>query len=642
MTMDLIHPITPLAAPLLGFLTTGLFGRLLGRIASNAVTCVLMALAMVVSWMLFWRYGLEGQKAITQVLPFIDVGILEVHWGFQMDSLSSLMMLVVTTVSFLVHIYAIGYMDHDRTPPRFMAYLSLFTFMMLILVTGDNLVQLFVGWEGVGLASYLLIGYWYEKPSACAAAIKAFVVNRVGDLGLILAMGCCFFLFNSLNFNTILESAPQVVDQAFQINDWSVPVLEVTCLLLFVGAMGKSAQIGLHTWLPDAMEGPTPVSALIHAATMVTAGIFLVVRLSPLFELAPLARDVMIVVGATTAFFAGTIALTQNDIKRVIAYSTCSQLGMMFLACGVSAYDAAMFHLATHAFFKALLFLGAGAVIHALSDEQDMRKMGGIWRHIPVTYGMMWIGSLALAGIPFFAGYYSKHAILDAVLAASGPIASYGIIMGFAGAFLTAFYSWRLLYMTFTGAPRAPEAVLSRVHEPGMSMLLPLFLLSIGAVFAGYLGHDMILSQEFWQATIAVKEVHASVSPWFSSLSTILSLFGIGLATYIYWRHPSLSSRIAQQFKAAHTFLYHKWYFDEAYEAIFVRPSLLLGRILWKGGDVALIDTYGPNALAKISLATGDRLSRLQTGYVASYALMMVVGLLSFLVWHVLVVLGGS
>jgi NADH-quinone oxidoreductase subunit L len=538
---------------------------------------------------------------------------------------------MVTCISTLIHLYSVGYMSHDPTTPRFFAYLSLFTFMMLMLVTADNLVQLFFGWEGVGLASYLLIGYWYEKESACAAAMKAFIVNRVGDLFFMLGLCLTFWVFGSIEFSEIFGAIDQHKDARFA----GLPAYEVICILLFLGACGKSAQLGLHTWLPDAMEGPTPVSALIHAATMVTAGVFLVARMSPVFEYAPIALAIVTVVGASTALFAATIGCVQNDIKRIIAYSTCSQLGYMFFAAGVGAYQGAIFHLFTHAFFKALLFLSAGSVIHAMSDEQDIRKMGGIWKKIPVTYAVMWIGSLALAGVPYFAGYYSKDFVLEAAYAAHSGVGMYAFICGLLAAFLTAFYSWRLLILTFHGAPRADHHTMEHVHESPLVMLVPLLLLAVGAVFAGavfapsFIGHHW---EEFWNGAIVnapgneiMHHVH-EVPGWVPLAPTIVGLSGIALAYVMYMFAPSLPGALARAFPGVHRFLLNKWYFDELYDAIFVRPAQALARGFWKIGDVRIIDGV-PNGLAASVAGAARQAVALQSGRVASYAFTMIVGL---------------
>lgn len=516
--------------PLLSFLIVGSVGNLLGNRFSHVLSCGFLITSAVLSVFIF-NDIVMGKKVLTiPLLNWITVGDFSVQWSLHFDALSAVMVGVVTIVSSLVHVYSIGYMERDPSIPRFMSYLSLFTFMMLMLVTAGNLGQLFFGWEGVGLSSYLLIGFWFQKESACAAAIKAFVVNRIGDFGLVIGLALIFYIFQTIDIGKILTQSSNMASETISLFGYNVSVFELIALLLFLGAMGKSAQLGLHVWLPDAMEGPTPVSALIHAATMVTAGVFLIARMSPLFELAPFARDVIAFVGASTALFAGTIAVTQTDIKRVIAYSTCSQLGYMFFALGVSAYSAAIFHLMTHAFFKALLFLGAGAVIHGMSNEQDMKNMGGLAKLMPFTCVMMWIGSLALAGIPFFAGYYSKDAILEAAWNAHTPMGQYAYLMGIFAAVLTAFYSWRLLFMTFHGTPRADEKVLAHVHEPGMSMFLPLFCLGVGALFAGYAGFKpfMETGEDFWGKSLILKaELEESLPVEIEFLPLIAGIFGI-------------------------------------------------------------------------------------------------------------------
>jgi NADH-quinone oxidoreductase subunit L len=544
------------------------------------------------------------------------------------------MVAMITLISTLIHLYSVGYMSHDETPSRFFAYLSLFTFMMLMLVTADNLLQLFFGWEGVGLASYLLIGYWYDKDSANAAAMKAFIVNRVGDLFFMLGMALTFWTFGSIEFATIFEG----VEAARSATFWGLPALEVIGVLLFLGAMGKSAQLGLHTWLPDAMEGPTPVSALIHAATMVTAGVFLMARMSPVMEYAPVALAIVCVVGASTAFFAATVGCVQNDIKRIIAYSTCSQLGYMFFAIGVGAYQAAVFHLITHAFFKALLFLGAGSVIHAMSDEQDIRRMGGIWRKIPLTYAMMWIGSLALAGIPWFAGYYSKDFVLEAAYAAHTPQGMYAFVLGLLAALLTAFYSWRLIILTFHGAPRADQETMDHVHESPWVMLVPLLVLSAGALFAGYLlKYPFVGSgwQSFWQGSIVnaphnhiIEAVH-HVPGWVPVIPTVVAVVGIVTAFLLYMVAPAIPGRLAAAAPGLYRFLLNKWYFDELYDRIFVRPARRLAQVLWRTGDVRIIDGM-PNGAASLAAGAARGVARFQTGRVANYALTMIGGLVIF------------
>jgi NADH-quinone oxidoreductase subunit L len=617
--------------PLLGATIAGFFGRWIGDKASQWVTVLCMTLAAICGVAAFVEVALGHAPQTLVLLRFLDVGSFGLDWALRYDTLSVVMVAMVTCISTLIHLYSVGYMSHDPTTPRFFAYLSLFTFMMLMLVTADNLVQLFFGWEGVGLASYLLIGYWYEKESACAAAMKAFIVNRVGDLFFMLGLCLTFWVFGSIEFSEIFGAIDQHKDARFG----GLPAYEVICILLFLGACGKSAQLGLHTWLPDAMEGPTPVSALIHAATMVTAGVFLVARMSPVFEYAPTALAIVTVVGASTALFAATIGCVQNDIKRIIAYSTCSQLGYMFFAAGVGAYQGAIFHLFTHAFFKALLFLSAGAVIHAMSDEQDIRKMGGIWKKIPVTYAVMWIGSLALAGVPYFAGYYSKDFVLEAAYAAHSGVGMYAFICGLLAAFLTAFYSWRLLILTFHGAPRADRHTMEHVHESPLVMLVPLLLLAVGAMFAGavfapsFIGHHW---EEFWNGAIVnapgneiMHHVH-EVPGWVPLAPTIVGLGGIALAYVMYMFAPSLPGALARAFPGVHRFLLKKWYFDELYDAIFVRPAQALARGFWKIGDVRIIDGV-PNGLAASVAGAARQAVALQTGRVASYAFTMIVGL---------------
>lgn len=625
-------------APLLGFLTVGVFGYGLGKKFSALASCTLMALAAYSGGCVFYDIVLQG--APTKLIPlmtWISVGQFHVKWALYYDVLSALMVSMVTFISFLIHVYSTGYMHDDPHLPRFMAYLSLFTFMMLMLVVSDNLVQLFFGWEGVGVASYLLIGFWYYKDSANAAAMKAFIVNRIGDLAFILGIGAIFYTFDSVEFLNIFSSLSSVTDDSFKFLGYEFSRLEVIGVLLFIGAMGKSAQLGLHTWLPDAMEGPTPVSALIHAATMVTAGVFLVCRMSPLYELAPHAKTFIIIIGASTAFFAGTIAITQNDIKRVIAYSTCSQLGYMFLAAGLGAYNIAIFHLLTHAFFKALLFLGAGSIIHAMSDEQDMRRMGGIWRGIPVTYVVMWIGSLALAGIPFFAGYYSKDAILEAAWMGEGLASNYGYLLGIAAAFMTAFYSWRVLLLTFTGTPRADDKVMSHLHEPGLQMMLPLMVLSIGAIFAGYAGFDYVRSPEFWNhaltfETLGEEEGHA-LPTLVHFLPIIAAFSGIGLAYIFYYQQPKLPAFIAHKFQSLYAFSLNKWYFDEAYQRVFVSPAQKIGSSFWMQGDGKIIDGYGPDGVSQKVVDFAKRMSSLQSGYVYHYAFVFIAGFVSLILY---------
>ena len=626
--------------PLIGGVIAGVFGTRMGDRASQLVTTVPMLIAATLSCYLLWDVGLQGNERTIQLFTWIDSGTLELNWALRFDTLTAVMVFVVNVVSSMVHVYSIGYMSHDAHKPRFMAYLSLFTFFMLSLVTADNFVQMFFGWEGVGLMSYLLIGFWHDRPSANAAAIKAFVVNRVGDFGFMLGILGVFFVFGTLDFDAVFKAVPDVAGQSFEFLGMDVDILTTICLLLFIGAMGKSAQIGLHTWLPDAMEGPTPVSALIHAATMVTAGVFMVARLSPMFEFAPIALSVVVLIGGTTAFFAATIGLTQHDIKRVIAYSTCSQLGYMFFALGVGAYPGAIFHLMTHAFFKALLFLGAGSVIHGMDDEQDMRKMGGLFSKMKVTAVLMWIGSLALAGVPFFAGFYSKDMILESAFAAHTGLGMYAFWAGIAAALMTAFYSWRLLFLTFHGRTRADDHTFDHAHESPPVMIAPLLVLALGAVFSGYLakeyfvGHDM---NEFWGGSILmlhniIEEAH-HVPFWVKKLPILVGVIGIFAAFVMYILKPNWPAAFVARIRPLHTFVYNKWFFDELYDRVFVRPSFVLGRGLWKSGDGAVIDGVGPDGIAAATRNLAGRASRLQSGFVYHYAFAMLIGLVLLATW---------
>ncbi|MBO32587.1 MAG: NADH-quinone oxidoreductase subunit L [Rhodospirillaceae bacterium] len=616
--------------------------------AAQYITCGAMLLAAVAAIFVFISVVVNGQAGNVELFTWVGSGSLEFFWELRADTMSVLMVTMVTIVSSMIHIYSIGYMHHDGSIPRFMSYLNLFTFFMLMLVTSNNLVQLFFGWEGVGLASYLLIGFWYDKPSANAAAIKAFVVNRVGDFGFALGIFATFMLFDSVNYDTIFRLAQGKADANMTVFGGDFHALTAICLLLFIGAMGKSAQLGLHTWLPDAMEGPTPVSALIHAATMVTAGIFMVARLSPLFEHSDIALNVVTFVGASTAIFAATVGCVQNDIKRVIAYSTCSQLGYMFFALGVSAYSAGMFHLITHAFFKALLFLGAGSVIHAMSDEQDMRKMGGLYKLIPVTYVLMWIGSLSLAGIWPFSGFYSKDIILEAAWGAHTGFGQYAFWLGICAAFLTAFYSWRLIIMTFHGTSRADEKTLAHVNESPKVMLLPLVVLAVGAIFLGFISFQYFVgesTQAFWGNSLFVLDTHQAldnahhVPIWVKYLPLVVGIAGIALAYLMYMFAPDLASALANGFQRTHLFLLNKWYFDELYDYLFVRPAFKLGRGFWKAGDGLLIDGVGPDGFAAAVKLIARRAGTLQSGYLYHYAFAMLVGVAGLITWFL--VMGG-
>ncbi|MFZ5789416.1 MAG: NADH-quinone oxidoreductase subunit L [Pseudomonadota bacterium] len=634
--------------PLLAAIIAGCFGRFIGDRGAQIVTCGALLTSAALSVFVFIDVALGGSERTTELFTWFSSGEFTLSWAIRVDTLTAVMLIVVTGVSSMVHVYSVGYMAEDESIPRFMAYLSLFTFFMLMLVTADNFMQLFFGWEGVGLCSYLLIGFWYDRPSANAAAIKAFIVNRVGDFGFALGIMGVFMVFRSVDFSTVFGAAPSMVGTTIDFLGMKVDTLTTLCLLLFVGAMGKSAQLGLHTWLPDAMEGPTPVSALIHAATMVTAGVFMVVRLSPMFELAPTALAVVTIVGASTAIFAATVGLCQNDIKRVIAYSTCSQLGYMFFAAGVSAYGAAMFHLFTHAFFKALLFLGSGSVIHAMHHEQDMRKMGGLWKLIPTTYALMWIGSLALAGIGIpglfgFAGFYSKDIILESAWGAQSAVGQYAFWLGVAAALLTAFYSWRLLLMTFHGQARADHHTMEHVHESPWVMLVPLFVLATGATFGGilfydlFVGHDMA---EFWRQSITVLEGHNSIEAaheaplWVKLAPLAMGLIGIGIAYLFYVVAPGLPAALTSRVGALYRFLLNKWYFDELYDWLFVRPAQWLGYGLWKQGDGTLIDGLGPDGVSTVTRDLARRAGRLQTGYVYHYAFVMLIGVVLFVTWY--------
>ena len=629
--------------PLLGALLAGYFS-LSHRHTATAVMAISGVLgSLLLSIIAFVEVALGGDTRTVQLARWIVSGDFDASWALRFDTLTVVMLIVVTGVSSCVHIYSVGYMHHDPARGRFMAYLSLFTFAMLMLVTADNLVQLFFGWEGVGVASYLLIGFWYHKESAHTAAMKAFVVNRVGDFGFALGILAVFALFGSVQFDDIFAGASEIAKTDIVFFGLSMPALELASILLFIGAMGKSAQLGLHTWLPDAMEGPTPVSALIHAATMVTAGVFMVCRLSPVIEYAPLALDIITVVGAMTAIFAATVGMTQFDIKRVIAYSTCSQLGYMFFAAGVSAYPAAMFHLTTHAFFKALLFLGAGSVIHALSDEQDLRNMGGIRKHVPVTYAMMWIGSLALAGFPFFAGFYSKDMILEAAYAAHTGVGQMAFWLGCAAALLTAFYSWRLLILAFHGTPRASAETMAHIHESPKVMLLPLVPLAIGAIFAGFLGYELFVGHDykmFWGDSIFILPTHEAmehahhVPTWVKLLPIGLATAGVAAAYVAYTFVPSLPAAVASRFAPVHRFFFKKWYFDELYDAIFVKPSVRIGAMLWQRGDKDTIDGFGPDGITSLVYRISQSASRIQSGYVYHYAFAMMIGIVILLSWY--------
>ncbi|PCI88501.1 MAG: NADH-quinone oxidoreductase subunit L [Hyphomicrobiales bacterium] len=633
--------------PILASLYAGFFGRFSDAKVSEYLTSGVMVLVALLSWVVLLGSGFEGETLNTKVniLTWIDITGFKANWIIRVDTLTAVMFVVVNTVSSLVHIYSIGYMHNDPHRVRFFAYLSFFTFAMLTLITADNFLQMFFGWEGVGVASYLLIGFWYKKQSAGAAAMKAFIVNRVGDFGFALGIFGVLYVFGSIDFDTVFAAAPDMVGHSFNFLGYDLDILTTLSILLFIGAMGKSAQFLLHTWLPDAMEGPTPVSALIHAATMVTAGVFLVARCSPLFELAPNALAFVTFIGATTAFFAATVGLVQNDIKRVIAYSTASQLGYMFVALGVGAYQAAIFHLFTHAFFKALLFLGAGSVIHAMSDEQDMRKMGGIASKIPRTYIMMLVGTLALTGFPLTAGYFSKDAIIEAAYVSHNFFSTYAFVAVVVAALMTSFYSWRLIFMTFHGKSRASKDVLSHVHESPLVMLAPLYILAAGALLAGVLFSIYFIGdgqQVFWASSIFTSEnnhilhdIHG-VPALVKYSPFIMMVLGFVLAWYFYIKQPQIPVQLAKQFNGMYKFLLNKWYFDEMYDFLFVRGAQKLGTFLSVKVDKGVIDRFGPDGLAALVLRVTARVSKFQSGLLYHYAFVMLIGVAIMLTYFIL------
>jgi NADH-quinone oxidoreductase subunit L len=618
--------------PLVASFIVGIFGRFLGDKISQFITCSFVLISSALSIYIFSDVAINSNTYNLKIFNWITSGGLVLNWSINIDTLTSVMLVVVTSVSALVHVYSVGYMSHDPDKPRFMSYLSLFTFMMLMLVTSDNFLQLFFGWEGVGLASYLLIGFWYKKPSANSAAIKAFVVNRVGDFGLAIGIFLIFKYTGSVNFVDVFKAIPTLLDKNISMLGIEASLINFICIFLFIGAMGKSAQIFLHTWLPDAMEGPTPVSALIHAATMVTAGVFLVVRCSPIFEYSTFVLNIIVLVGATTAFFAGTIGLVQNDIKRVIAYSTCSQLGYMFFAAGLGAYHIAIFHLFTHAFFKAILFLGAGSVIHAFNDEQDMRNMGGVWKKIPYTYSLMIIGTLALTGFPFLSGFFSKDAIIETAYSSTSFFAGYAVTIGVLTAFMTSLYSWRLIFMTFHGTFNNKNISLSKVHESPAVMLVPLLFLALGAIFAGYAFKDYFIGSQFiqfWNNSIFfLKEFVLHHPPlWFLLLTPILVLLAIPLSYYFFVKDKKSLDGFIEINKPLYNFLVNKWYFDELYDFLFVKPAKKIGTFFWKIGDGTIIDGFGPDGLTKLIKSVSDKAVQFQSGFLYHYAFVILIGL---------------
>ena len=626
--------------PLVGVLF-GYSLKSLGNKYCELITTTFLFLSAILSIIIFYNGIVYGEYGNYKIIEWISSGNLKVNWSINIDPLSSIMLVVVTSVSSLVHLYSIGYMSHDPNKSRFMAYLSLFTFAMLMLVVSDNFLQLFFGWEGVGLSSYLLIGFWYKKNSANNAAIKAFLVNRVGDFGLAIGIFLIFNYFGTVNYNEVFTN---VVDQSTKKINFlglNINLITLISLTLFIGAMGKSAQFLFHTWLPDAMEGPTPVSALIHAATMVTAGVFLVVRCSPIFEYSQVALNFIAIIGMITAVFAASIALVQNDIKKIIAYSTCSQLGYMFFAAGVGAYHVAIFHLFTHAFFKALLFLGAGSVIHVFKNEQDIRKMGGVWKKIPCTWALMLIGTLALTGFPLLSGFYSKDAIIEFAYFKNSSIGYYAMTVGIVTAFLTAVYSWRLFFKTFHGKYNNSDIPIEKTHESPLVMLIPLIFLALGALFAGYAFKEILIGHHylnFWKKSIYfIKEIEHSHLPLWLLLSTpILVIIAIPLSYYLYIKNTNILSDIRKLNEPLYNFLLNKWYFDELYEIIFVKPLKLIGRFLWKKGDQNTIDRYGPDGFSKIIKYFSNKATKLQSGYIYDYAFVMLLGL-SFLLTYLMI-----
>ncbi len=627
--------------PLIGSIISGFFGKFLGSRNSEILTSLLVSISSILSFLIFYKVFNESYTNNLDVLTWINSGTFNVNWSIKIDALSSVMLVVVTLVSSIVHIYSIGYMSHDPHKQRFMSYLSLFTFSMLMLVTSDNFLQLFFGWEGVGLCSYFLIGFWFKKESANAAAIKAFVVNRVGDFGFALGIFLIFYLFGTVNYTEVFELIPQSLEKELSFLGINFNAINLVCILLFIGAMGKSAQIFLHTWLPDAMEGPTPVSALIHAATMVTAGVFLVVRCSPIYEYSPLALNIITIVGMSTAFFAATVALAQDDIKKIIAYSTCSQLGYMFFAAGVGAYNVAMFHLFTHAFFKALLFLGSGSVIHSFKDEQNINLMGGVWKKLPYTWVLMIIGTLALTGFPFLSGFYSKDAIIEFAYLRGNTAGYFAAGIGIFTALLTSIYSWRLLFKTFHGNYNNKKLNISSMHESPMVMIIPLIILAIGAIFSGFLFKDLFIgiesSSNFWKNSIFFLEPlsHDHPPSWFVLLTPILVILSIPIAYYIFIKNIKISNNIVNGNLPLYNFLKNKWYFDELYDYLFVNPSKKIGLYFWKKIDSRFIDRFGPDGISALIKNISLLAVKFQNGFIYHYAFVMLLGfsaLLTFLI----------
>ena len=635
--------LTLLFLPLLASIISGFFGKYIGDRNSEIVTSLFVSISSILSLFIFYNVIYEGYENNVVIASWINSGSLNVNWSIKIDALSSVMLVVVTLISSLVHIYSIGYMSHDPHKPRFMAYLSLFTFAMLTLVTSDNFLQLFFGWEGVGLCSYFLIGFWFKKDSANAAAIKAFIVNRVGDFGFALGIFLIFYLFGTVNYNEVFLLIPKTLDQDIYFFGINLKSIDLICILLFMGAMGKSAQFLLHTWLPDAMEGPTPVSALIHAATMVTAGVFLVVRCSPIFEYSQIALNIICIVGMTTAFFAATVALVQNDIKKIIAYSTCSQLGYMFFAAGIGAYNVAIFHLFTHAFFKALLFLGAGSVIHSLNNEQDIRKMGGIWRKLPYSWGLMIVGTLALTGFPFFSGFYSKEAIIEFAYLKGNTLGYYVVAIGIFTALLTAIYSWRLIFKTFHGTYENRELKIDSIHESPYVMLVPLIVLAIGSIFAGFFFKELFIGQyasnNFWSDSIKFLSPISTDHPplWIVYFTPVIVVLSIPIAYYLFVKNKDITNWLVNENKPLYNFLINKWYFDELYEYLFVRTFKRIGIFFWKNIDLKTIDRFGPDGISNLIKKLSIRAVKFQSGYIYQYAFIMLLGFSALLTYLIII-----
>ncbi len=627
--------------PLIGSLISGFFGKKIGDRNSEYITCLLVTISSFLSLFIFYQVLTQDYFSNKIIFNWINSGNFIVNWSINIDPLTSVMLVVVTSISAVIHFYSMGYMSHDPHKPRFMSYLSLFTFAMLTLITSDNFLQLFFGWEGVGLCSYLLIGFWYKRPAANSAAIKAFIVNRVGDFGFAIGIFLIFLFYGTVNYNEVFQSTPNLIEKEVIFLGIEFNLITLICLLLFIGAMGKSAQIFLHTWLPDAMEGPTPVSALIHAATMVTAGVFLVVRCSPIFEYSQFALNVVTVVGMMTAFFAASVALVQNDIKKIIAYSTCSQLGYMFFATGVGAYHVAIFHLFTHAFFKALLFLGAGCVIHSFKNEQDISVMGGVWKKIPYTYALMIIGTLALTGFPFLSGYYSKDAIIEYAYLSNTSLGNLVVVVGIFTAFLTSIYSWRLIFKTFHGKYNNQKNNLITIHESPLIMLLPSCLLAIGAIAVGILFKELFIGHDssFWgESILFLKQFNHDYLPsWLLLTTPTIVVLAIPISFYFF----IINEKILRNLKIKNMFLYNfllnKWYFDELYSYVLVEPIKKIGLLLWKRGDINIIDRYGPDGLSKIIKAISNKAVQFQSGYLYHYAFVMLIGfsiLLTYLILY--------